>query len=305
MAMSLACIWSVSINGVKLPLERKRHINQIKVSENCNGSDTATITIFDKDMEYINDNIYVEDATISINMNFVGLDGKITFDGFISAIDIDFPEEGVPVMVLHCLDKSHVMNRTKKKRSFKKMTRMAVARQIAQEYGFKFEGSYSYSGKVKDTITQSRQTDIEFLESLANAEKPKLYLCKLVGDTLVYKERGTLSAPVTSLHYKEYPYEVRSFSPQINKESMEYKSEASDIATDTKETDSATSDGTGETQGEAVNSNAYQQFNSDKQSWSKVESTDETRSTPLKPKAGTVQVVTTSKGTTYRSSGRR
>lgn len=252
MSMTLACVWSVTINGTKVPLERKRHITSIEVEESCDGSNTATITVLDKDMEYINDNIYIEDASISVNMHFIGADGSIQFDGFISAIDIDFPEQGIPTMTLYCLDKSHVMNRTKKKRSWKNTTNMSVAQKIAQEYGFKFEGEPSYAGKVKDTVSQSNQTDIEFLESLANGEKPDLYMCKLVGDTLIYKKKGLLTAPVVELHYKEYPWEVRSFRPQINKETMEDTSSSADVSTNTKITDSASSSGTGNAQGDAV-----------------------------------------------------
>lgn len=256
MGMTLACVWSVSINGSKLPLERKRHINSIVVNTSCNGSDTATITIYDKNMEYINDNIYVEDAAVSITMNFVGAEGTVKFDGFISAIDIDFPEEGVPVVVLNCMDKSHLMNRTKKKRSWKNKTRLQVAQIVAQEYGFKFEGDPNYAGETKDTVSQSGQTDIEFLESLAGQEKPDLYLCKLIDDTIVYKRRGLLETPVVDLHYRESPWEVRSFKPQINKETMEDESSASDISTDTKKTDTATSKGTGQAQGKAVDGTA-------------------------------------------------
>ena len=113
----LACIWSVSINGVALDLQRKRSITSIQISTLCDGSDTATISILDKDLVYINDNIFIEDATIAISLMFVGTTDKITFNGYISAIDIDFPEDGVPTISLTCLDETHVMNRTKKKRS--------------------------------------------------------------------------------------------------------------------------------------------------------------------------------------------
>lgn len=247
----LACIWSVAINGVGLDLQRKRCINSLQIATNCDGSDVATLGIVDKNMEYINDNIFVEDATIAITMMFVGTTDKITFNGYISAIDIDFPEEGMPNITLTCLDNSHVMNRTKKKRSWDNVTRLQVAQKIAAEYGFKFEGETSYAGKKEDTISQSNETDIDFLESLAGQED-ELYMCKLVGTTLRYKKKGILSTPVMTVNYKQYPYEVKSFSPRINKETMQDESSASDVATDTKKTDDAKSTGTNDTQGQKV-----------------------------------------------------
>lgn len=236
----LACIWSVSINGNELDLQRKRHITGITINTACDGSDVATIDILDKDMVYINDNIYVDEASVHISLMFVGSTDKIVFDGYISAIDIDFPDEGIPQIRLTCFDCSHVMNRKKKKRSWEKVTRLQVAQKIAQEYGFTFEGETSYEGKTEDTINQSNQTDIDFLESLAAQEKPDLYMCKLVGKTLYYKKKGLISTPVATVHYKEYPYDVVSFNPQINRESVEVESEASDISTDTKRTDTKT-----------------------------------------------------------------
>ena len=238
----MACIWSVSINGVALDLQRKRSITSIQIDTQCDGSDTATIDITDKDLVYINDNIFIEDATISISMMFVGTTDKITFNGYVSAIDINFPEDGMPVLSLTCLDGTHVMNRTKKKRSWNNVTRMQVAQKIAAEYGFKFEGETSYNGVVEDTISQSDQTDIEFLEDLASQED-ELYSCKLRGDTLYYKKKNMTAEAVMAIHYKKYPYEVRSFSPRINKETMQDSTTVADVATDTKKTDTATSTG--------------------------------------------------------------
>lgn len=247
----LACIWTVAINGNNLDLDRKRCINSIEISTACDGSDVATIAIVDKDMIFIEDNIFVEDATIAITMMFVGSTDKVTFNGYISAIDIDFPEEGMPNITLTCLDSSHVMNRDKKKRSWDNVTRKDVVQKIAGEYGLKFEGESSYNGKVEDNIAQSDQTDIEFCEKLAS-EETELYMAKVVGDTLIYKKKCLLESPTMTVHYKQYPYEVRSFNPQINKETMQDKSSVSDIATDTKEVDDAVSTGTGQTQGSKV-----------------------------------------------------
>ena len=276
----LSCIWGLSINGAELDMQRRRCINSISISENCDGSDVATISITDKDGLFIEDNIFVEDSTVSITLMFVSTTDKITFSGYISAIDISFPDTGMPTLKLTCLDQSHVMNRVEKSRSWSKMTNPQVAQKIAAEYGFKFEGPTAYAGEVQDTISQSNQTDIDFLENLASQEKGKdLYMCKLVNNTLIYKKKGLLASPVMTVHYKKYPYEVVSFTPRINKETMQSTTTTSDVSTDTKKTDKATSSGTSNTQGSKVSSSgsssgssqssAKMTYNAKTQSWSK------------------------------------
>lgn len=248
----LSCRWSISINGKELDLNRVQCITSIEIQELCDGSDTCTISLSDPEFLFIEDNIFVEEATISITMGFVGGTNQVTFSGYISAIDLDFPAEGYPTMSIYCLDKSHLMNRKKKKRSWDNVTSADVVRKIAQEYGFKCVVEQGYSFTTQSTISQSGNTDIEFCESLAGNERD-LFMCKLVGDTLYYVKKGLLKDPVATLAYKEYPYDVISFSPQINKETKQESVETADI-TDDKVIDTgvADDDTPRDTQGDSV-----------------------------------------------------
>ena len=250
----LSAYWNVSINGSELDDTRMECVDSIVISELCDGSDTCTLTVNDPDFLFIEDNIFIEEATISISLGWNGESYRSKFDGYISAIDIDFPEDGYPILSIYCLDNSHLMNRKKKKRSWDNVTRADVVKTIAQEYGFKCEVESGYTFEVEDTISQSNQTDIEFCESLAREEREP-FMCKLIGNTLIYKKKGLLSDPVSTLHYKEYPYDVISFSPQINKETRQEEISVADINTDTKQIDSATATDSNtqrDTQGEPV-----------------------------------------------------
>lgn len=248
----LSVYWILKINGVELDIERRKCVNSIAITNNCDGSDVLTVTISDKEMKFIEDNIFIEDASISAQLIFTGKGVIKSFSGYISTIDIDFPDDGIPTMTLNCIDKSHVMNRTKKSRSWSKVTKAQVVQKIAKEYGFKCIVQSGYSGKKEDTISQSSQTDIEFCEDLASQEDGELYMCKLRGNVLYYVKKGLLSAPKMTVHYRQFPFEVVSFSPRINKETMENTSTSSDVSTDTKKTDTATSKGTNGTQGNKV-----------------------------------------------------
>lgn len=247
------CSWVISINGKELDLERKSCISSIEIDEECDGSDSCTISICDPEFKFIEDNIFVEEATVNISAYLDGGENTVNFSGYISAIDLDFPSEGYPTMSIYCIDNSHIMNRKKKKRSWSNTTNAEVVKAIAQEYGFKCIVEQGYSFKTEDTISQSGSTDIEFCESLADDEREP-FMCKLVGDTLYYVKKGLLKDPVATLKYKEYPYDIISFSPKINKETQQEETSSADINTDTKlpETSVADDSTPRDTQGESV-----------------------------------------------------
>lgn len=239
MGKVLSCYWKVSINGKELDAARKKCVESIDFEEPCDGSDTCTIKVKDPKFVFIEDNIFVEDATVSVEVGWYGDTHRVKFSGYISAIDIDFPDSGCPTLSIFCLDKTHIMNRSKKNRSWDKVSRPDVVKKIAQEYGFMCVVEENYSFETKDTISQSDVTDIEFCESLAGEERVP-FMCKLIGNTLYYVKKGLLKDPSATVYYKKFPYDVVSFSPKINKETIQEEVSSSDINTSDKTVDSAT-----------------------------------------------------------------
>ena len=254
MGKVLSCYWKVHINGKELDDSRRECIDDIAILEQCDGSNTCTMKVNDPYFLFIEDNIFIEEATVSVELGWQGDTHRIKFDGYISALDIDFPEDGYPMLSVYCLDNSHVMLRKKKKRSWDNVTNAEVAQKIAQEYGFKCVIESGYNFTREDTISQSDVPDIEFLESLADSERVP-FMCKLIGDTIYYVKKGILKDPTSTLYYKKFPYDVVSFSPRINKETILEEVTSSNIDTTSKtvSTSTATSDNTPrETQGEPV-----------------------------------------------------
>lgn len=270
MSNVLSCYWKVCINGKELDKNRRECIKSIDIEELCDGSDTCTIVVNDPDFYFIEDNIFIEEATISVELGWHGDTHRVTFAGYISAIDIDFPDSGFPVLSIYCLDKTHVMNRKKNKRSWDNVTNADVVKKIAQEYGFKCVIEQGYTFKKEDTISQSDVTDIEFCESLAGKEREP-FMCKLVGDTLYYVKKGVLKEPTATLYYKKFPYDVVSFSPKINKETKQQEVSSADINTNDKTIDSATANDDNtprDTQGDPVKSSSgLQYFNNKTGKW--------------------------------------
>jgi phage protein D len=159
------------------------------------------------------------------------------------------------------MDNTHVMNRKKKKRSWKNITRAEVVKIIAKEYGFKCVVQSGYKFEKEETITQSDMTDIEFCESLAG-EEVYPFECNLKKDTLYYIKRGLLGKSKMTLGYRVDPYDVLSFSPRINKETRqeEVKSSSIDGASKKVTSSSSTSKNTkADTQGDAVKSEISKQ----------------------------------------------
>ena len=246
--------WELWINNVEITGRARSCINSIEFDDLCDGSDTCTLNITDPDFIFIEDNIFIEEAKVLARFGFNEDIDRKEFSGYISAIDISFPEEGSPTLTITCLDNSHLMNREKKNRSWDNVTRADIVKKIATEYGYYPDIEPNYTFAVQDTISQSNQTDIEFLESLATQEREP-FMCKVKGTHIVYKKKGLLQTPITDIGYKTYPFDVISFTPQINKETRQEEVTSANVGTDTKAYESYTAnDGnvSRDVQGESV-----------------------------------------------------
>lgn len=235
----LTMTYDVYVSGTKLSKSKKQCINTIEIKETVEESDSAVIKISDPEFLFIDDNIFIEENPIKIKLGWSGSTHRVVFDGYISAIDIVFESNGIPVLTITCMDRTHIMNVKKKNNSFKDCTSASVVQKIVQEYGFKFETDTDYPFTVKKTISQSNQTDISFIKKLANDEVYP-FTARLVGDTFYYKKMGALTTPVMSLTYKKSPHDIISFSPRINKETKQ-ESSSSSVDASSKVTSTTTS----------------------------------------------------------------
>lgn len=246
----LKCEWNIylEVQGEKarwLTAKELELVESINVKQTSSGSDTLTLVIKDPNMDFLNKAIFIDEAKIQFMCRWSTTFSFYRFAGYISAIDVDFPEDGMPSLTITCMDNSHLMNREKKKRSWDNITSAEVVQKIAQEYGFQSEVEDKYDFERKDNIAQSDQTDIEFLESLAGEEREP-FLAKYVmeekngsvTEKIVYKRKALDGNPTSAFEYKQGKCNIISFSPQINKETKRIKVEKSDIATNSKTVES-------------------------------------------------------------------
>lgn len=229
----LSIVYDVWISGTQLNMEKKQCINSIDIKETVEGADTATIQITDPEFLFIEDNIFIEENTIDIKMGWSNSTYRIEFSGYISALDIEFTTSGVPRLTLTCMDNTHRMNRKKNDKTFKDKTNAEVVKEIVKSYGYKCVVDSDYSFTKKETITQSKQTDIDFLQKLAKDEVHP-FTARLVGDTFYYVRMGKYTTPKMTLTYRNYPHEIISFSPKINKETKRTEISKSKVNTSNK-----------------------------------------------------------------------
>lgn len=213
--------YTIYVKGKALKDKYYSYVNGISVKYTSIGSNICTISIQDPDFEFIEGTCIVESTPIKVVFGVDEVQGYIkkaqrTFEGYVSVIDCDFPESGLPTVTIHCMDKTHLMNRKKKTRTWQNTTASAVANKIFREYGFK---TVIHDSKTKlESIEQSDVTDIEFVIKLAQDVEDKVFLTYIEGETAYFVERQA-PKPKVDLVYRQAPYSLLSFRPRINKES--------------------------------------------------------------------------------------
>lgn len=235
----LGIIYNVWISGTKLGMDKKACINSIEITETVEGSDKATLQITDPEFLYIEDNIFIDDNSIRIELGWDNTTYRVVFQGYISAIDVNFESSGCPILTITCMDNTHIMNRSKKDNTFSNCTSADVVKRIVQSYGFTCVIDSNYSFEVQETITQSDQTDIDFIQKLAGDEVYP-FTARLVGNTFYYVKMGKLETPKMTLTYRKFPHEIISFSPKINKESKKVEISGSSVNTSDKSVSTTT-----------------------------------------------------------------
>lgn len=228
-----AVTYNLTINNTKLEDKYKALITNIDLVDASNGADTITIKAEDPYSAIVNDNLFVEDNSVFLEFIY-GLE-VVKFEGYISAIDIDFPDTGVPSVTIICLDNTHLMNRKKNTVNWGKTPTSEIAKKIALKYGFSC--IVDTSPTPTEDVSQSKQTDIEFLVNRANDEKTAdTFLCYIEGRTLYYVKKRILSSPSEEFSYREKDLSVISFSAKINKETKTKEVTNQDVNIDSKST---------------------------------------------------------------------
>ena len=272
--LTSALTYDVWISGNKLGMDKKQCISSIEIKETVEGSDLATIVIADPEYLFIEDNIFIEKNTIIIKMGFTSTTYRVEFKGYISAVDIDFGADGIPVLQITCMDRTYKMNRSKKNKTYKKKTTAQIVKSIVKKYGFKYKGDKNYKFHKQDSVSQSDQSDIEFIMNLAQGEVYP-FTARLVGDTFYYQKMGKMAdTPKYTLVYRNYPHDIITFSPKINTETIDKDTSSSKTTTknktsSTSKTKGKSNKGSSSSSGKGKSSKNTYTYNPKNKSWKK------------------------------------
>lgn len=244
--------FNLTINGKEIDSYRMSMLESITFEDNATGSDLLTVTFYDPDLLILSDDIFVEDRKVT----FIGGWYKgdvVQFDGWISVIDIDFPEDGTPMITLNCMDNTHVMNMEKKQRTWENTKASDVAKQIFREYGL--TAKVDDTGSKEENISQS-DTDIKLLLQLAD-DQYETYICYVEGHTGYFVKKPNIATPQATLQYREGNGNLLSFSPRINKQVKQVKVTKQEVNLKDNKVDSATTNDTASrpTSGDTVKPN--------------------------------------------------
>ena len=249
--------FGITINGRELGVDRLAFVTDMEIEQNV-GTDTCSFRVSDPNMYFIEDDIYKRDTTIQTSISLLGVPSsnnftRVYFDGYISNVDIDFPDTGAPVLSISCVDKAtHEMGRKRWRRSWENVTSSQVVQIIAQEMGFQVYVEPEYPFPLQASIVQDDKTNIEFIEELAGKEL-ELFVANFItnedGKTILYyiikgdiDEEGyaTLGYSVSNSKEKDIKqkdvaqYDIISFRPQINIEQRQEEVSGGGINSDDK-----------------------------------------------------------------------
>lgn len=221
--------FKIYLAGKELAAHENTLVEEIVYEDTSTGSDLCSITIHDPDYLIIGDKRIVKSTACKVIGGYKR-DYKTWIDGFISAVDVDFPAEGYPTITLHIMDRTYLMNKLERKKGYKNMTYTAIAQAVAKMYGLSFDGDSSGGGgKKQESITQSYETDIQFLQGIANEIG---YLVWVDSNRKLHwkdKESFMKSNASTTLWYKKAPFDIISFRPRIIQADQMDEVEESDI----------------------------------------------------------------------------
>lgn len=232
--------YNMGINGYDFKqFDLLKYIDSISLKETVEGADTATVIVSDPEFRFISDNLFIDEASVWITLYWNSTTDTIEFKGYISAIDINFQDSGIPQLTITCMDRTAHMNKRRDSRTFYGCTSAEIVTSLVSWYGLNPIIDSDYEFTIQESITQSNQTDIEFITKMASDEVHP-FTARIVGDNFYYERIGKLTVPKISLTYGAYPYDLISFAPQINKESKQVEIKNSSIDTGSKEVSNTT-----------------------------------------------------------------
>lgn len=205
-------------------IEGMEHINlhkfvvNLEYVESDYKSDTLSVVIEDKDYQLISQTLKGK----KVYSKFGYQQKVLEFSGHIAKVSPSFKKS--VAVTLFCMDGSYRLSQVEKSRTWTNCRRCDVARKIAIENGL--TPVIIAEGKIQEKISQVSETDMQFLQKLAEEETKDtiglkfsaginqiMYIAKVKGEKLYFHPRNLDSESLRTLWYNINDCSIISLSP--------------------------------------------------------------------------------------------
>ncbi len=201
--------YQVLVNGGDVVTEHHVEIMRVQFEDVLDGADRFSIIISDPGPKWIDNGLFEPGKEITIKMGYLDKLSTMTV-GEVISLKPSFPQDGSPQLEISGYDLSHQFTRVRKQRSFRDKKDSEVVQTVASEAKHKLSTQIENTDTVRPHIVQDRQTDYDFIKSLADRN----FFEFLVREKTLYFQRPRKDrSAVVSL---EYGSSLLRFNPELN-----------------------------------------------------------------------------------------
>lgn len=201
--------YQVLVDSENIVTEHYIEITRVNFEDLLDGADRFSITINDPGAKWIDNGLFAPGKEVTIKMGYVDkLSTMIA--GEVISLSPSFPSDGSPQLEISGYDLSHQFTRVRKQRSFRDKKDSEVVQMIASEAKHKLSTQVETTNTVHPHIVQDRQTDYDFIKSLAERN---FFEFLVKEKTLYFQSPRRDRSAIISL---EYGSSLLSFNPEIN-----------------------------------------------------------------------------------------
>lgn len=194
----------LTINGSEAPTELMAIIDRVEVDQDLHLPGMFRLVVNDPGFDWLDSSLF--DVGNEVEIAALSLDGTRAplLVGEITALEPDFPEEGVPSLEVRGYDRLHRLQRGTRTRTFVQQTDGDIVQRIAGEYGM--QADVQATSTVYEHVYQNNQSDLAFLRERAWLNG---YVLRAEGNSLVYKSVRELERDPLDLEYGSTLLEFR------------------------------------------------------------------------------------------------
>ncbi len=203
-------LYSVLVDGTELPEDVGKRVREVRILSYLRLPDMCTLSIVyqtGKEGEDQPIDSHPFDIGKSLEVKLGARDQLTTtslFKGQLVSQELNFGAGGVELMV-RGFDRSHILIRARKVRTFQNQTTSDIVSKVLGEAGF--SAQCDSSGDPHEFMAQDNETDWDFIWRLAE----RVGFEFVVQDTNAYFRKPTADNPIAL----QWPQTLRSFSPRV------------------------------------------------------------------------------------------